>query len=150
MSIRLVFKMLDQNVQLLSVLKIKDSTIETLTKQITDEVAISAAAIVERDRLKKELEEFKRVMDEPRRNLLFKYHNERNRFEEAHRESRQLHKKLEEIRKSISGLHHHAEQLYQLILLGDLSSSDLDLADQEFDAFRKIIGLVGQEGEGNQ
>ncbi|WP_339194325.1 hypothetical protein MKY95_21175 [Paenibacillus sp. FSL P4-0176] len=138
-----------ENERLRKEIIVKENSKEILTKQITDEVAISAAAIVERDRLKKELEEFKRVMDEPRRNLLFKYHNERNRFEEAHRESRQLHKKLEEIRKSISGLHHHAEQLYQLIILGDLSSSDLDLADQEFDAFRKIIGLVGQKGEGN-
>lgn len=33
----------------------ENSTIEVLTKQITDEVAISAAAIVERDRLRKEL-----------------------------------------------------------------------------------------------
>lgn len=63
MSIRLVFKMLDQNVQLLSVLKIKDSTIETLTKQITDEVAISAAAIVERDRLRKALTDALKLMD---------------------------------------------------------------------------------------
>lgn len=36
---------------------VKENSKETLTKQITDEVSISAAAIVERDRLRKELEE---------------------------------------------------------------------------------------------
>ncbi|UPK42494.1 hypothetical protein [Paenibacillus pabuli] len=44
-------------VRLRKELEIKDSTIETLTKQITDEVAISAAAIVERDRLRKGIDE---------------------------------------------------------------------------------------------
>lgn len=49
--------------------------------------------------LLKELEELKQAMDEPRRNLLFKYHNERNRFEAATKELRRLHEKLEEEKK---------------------------------------------------
>ncbi|MFB5761044.1 hypothetical protein [Paenibacillus medicaginis] len=49
-------------VRLCKGLEEKDTTIEMLTKQITDEVAISAAAIVERDRLRKQLEDKKNLL----------------------------------------------------------------------------------------
>jgi predicted RNase H-like nuclease (RuvC/YqgF family) len=52
---------LEESGRLRKELEVKDSSIETLTKQITDEVAISAAAIVERDQLRKELEEARKI-----------------------------------------------------------------------------------------
>ncbi|OMF47730.1 hypothetical protein [Paenibacillus amylolyticus] len=49
--------------QLREEIKIKNDTIEILTKQVTDEVAISAVAIVERDQLKKTLKDALKLMD---------------------------------------------------------------------------------------
>ncbi|WP_340014676.1 hypothetical protein [Paenibacillus sp. FSL K6-1318] len=46
-----------ENERLRKELEDKNSTIEMLTKQITDEISISAAAIVERDRLRKGIDE---------------------------------------------------------------------------------------------
>ena len=49
--------------QLREEIKIKNDTIETLTKQVTDEVTISVAAIVEREQLKKTLKDALKLMD---------------------------------------------------------------------------------------
>ncbi|WP_413373231.1 hypothetical protein [Paenibacillus taichungensis] len=48
--INIYLKMKEEQNRITKELAAKNSTIETLTKQITDEVALSATAIVERDR----------------------------------------------------------------------------------------------------
>lgn len=128
-----------ENERLRKEIIVKDNSNEVLTKQITDEVAISATAMADIVRLHDENQSLRRSLT-----------SEAVKDAKYNAELMRLGKEFEEIKQATLDLRHHAESLYQIIQRGDLSTLDLTQADGEYDSFCKIIKALGQEGEGNQ